>query len=484
MKKKYETVIGLEVHIELATETKLFCGCRNRFGGRPNTNVCPVCMGMPGALPVLNRRATELACMTGLALHSTVESYSRFDRKHYFYPDNPQNYQITQFYKPLCRGGYVTIETEEGTSSVRIHELHLEDDAGKLVHDEEKAASVVDFNRSGVPLIEIVSEPDMRSAAEAVAYLKELRQILRYLGVSDCKMNEGSMRADVNLSVRKSGSDCLGVRTEMKNLNSFREVSHAIEAERDRQIALLETREPVQRETRRWDEEKGTSFSMRSKEEVQDYRYFPEPDLPPVELTDAWLRGLRETLPELRSEKCARYRKEYALSEYDAALLTESKRMADIFEETVRLCQRPKAVCNWLTGETLRLLNKEGLDAEDIGFSPEHLAELIRLTEDGTINGTIAKAIFEQVFFKDIAPGQYAKEHALTELGDETELRRVIEKVLAENRKSVQDYQSGKEKAFGFLVGQTMRSTGGRAKPELVHKILREMLSCHIIKDI
>lgn len=474
--KNYETVIGLEVHVELATKTKIFCSCSTAFGGAPNTHTCPVCTGQPGSLPVLNKQVVEYAVAVGLATNCTITQYSKFDRKNYFYPDNPQNYQISQLYLPICRNGYVEIETEAGKKKVRIHEIHMEEDAGKLVHDEWEDVSIVDYNRSGVPLIEIVSEPDMRSADEVIAYLETLRQTIQYLGASDCKLNEGSMRADVNISVREVGSKKFGTRTEMKNLNSFKAIAHAIEGERARQIELLEMGRKVVQETRRWDDNKESSHAMRSKEDAQDYRYFPEPDLVPIIVSDEWIAEIRAQQPELRPQKLLRYKKEYDIPEYDAKILTESKHMADLFEATTELCKKPKKVSNWLMVECMRLLKEHDMDADEITFSPIHLADLIELVDDGTINSSVAKEVFELIFAEDIDPKQYVEEHGLKSLNDEGALRSTIQQIIAENPQSVEDYHSGKEKALGFLVGQTMKATQGKANPGLVNKLLKELL--------
>ncbi len=412
----------------------------------------------------------------GLATNCQITQYSKFDRKNYFYPDNPQNYQISQLYLPICRNGSVEIETAAGKKQVRIHEIHMEEDAGKLVHDEWEDVSIVDFNRSGVPLIEIVSEPDMRSADEVIAYLEKLRQTIQYLGASDCKLNEGSMRADVNLSVRETGSRKFGTRTEMKNLNSFKAIAHAIEGERERQIELLEAGRKVVQETRRWDDNKESSHAMRSKEDAQDYRYFPDPDLVPLVIPDEWIAAVKARQPELRDEKLARYKKEYDIPEYDAKILTESKHMADLFEETTRICGKPKKVSNWLMVETMRLLKERGMDAEDIRFSPENLAKLIGLVDSGTINGSVAKEVFELVFTYDTDPEKYVEEKGLKSMNDEGELRAAIEQVIKDNPQSVEDYHGGKEKALGFLVGQTMKATKGKANPGIVNKILKELL--------
>lgn len=476
MGKRYETVIGLEVHVELSTRTKIFCGCPAAFGGAPNSHTCPVCMGMPGALPVLNRQVVEYAIAVGLATDCAITECCQFDRKNYFYPDNPKAYQISQLYLPICRNGGIEIETAEGKKRIGIHEIHMEEDAGKLVHDEEENVSAVDYNRAGVPLLEIVSEPDLRSAEETVAYLEKLRLIIQYLGASDCKMNEGSMRADVNLSVREAGTEELGTRTEMKNLNSFRAVSRAIAAERDRQIGLLEAGEKVVQETRRWDDRKECSFSMRSKEDARDYRYFPEPDLPPVIISEQWIADVRRRQPELRGEKMARYQREFGLPAYDAKLLTGDKAFADLFETTVRICGRPKRVSNWIMVEVIRLLKEHGMAPDEIRFSPENFAKLIVLADIGSITNTVAKEVFEPVFLEDADPERYVKERGLATVNDEGALRAAAETVLAENPQSVQDYLGGKERALGFLVGQTMKAMRGKANPALVKEILLELL--------
>ena len=476
MAKQYETVIGLEVHIELATKTKIFCGCSTEFGSAPNTHTCPVCTGMPGSLPVLNKQVVEYAMALGLATNCKITQVCKFDRKNYFYPDNPQNYQISQLYLPIARDGYVEIDTQTGKRKVRIHEMHMEEDAGKLVHDEWDDTSLVDYNRSGVPLVEIVSEPDMRSADEVIAYLEKLRMIVQYLGASDCKLQEGSMRADVNLSVREAGSGNLGTRTEMKNLNSFKAIAHAIEGERERQIELLEAGKEVVQETRRWDDNKEHSYAMRSKEDAQDYRYFPEPDLVPIVISDEWIAEVKARQPELRTEKLERYKREFDIPQYDAEIITESKRMADIFEETAALCGKPKKAANWLMVETMRLMKEHDMEAEDLTFSPVNLAKLIDLADAGTINSSVAKKVFEKVFTDDVDPEAYVKEQGLGMVNDESALRDVIEKVLADNPKAVEDYRGGKEKAMGALVGQTMRAMKGKANPGMVNEMLKKML--------
>ena len=476
MAKQYETVIGLEVHVELATKTKIFCSCSTQFGGAPNTHTCPVCTGMPGSLPVLNKQVVEYAMAIGLATNCDITQVCKFDRKNYFYPDNPQNYQISQLYLPIARNGYVEIEVAGQKKKVRIHEMHMEEDAGKLIHDEWDDTSLVDYNRSGVPLVEIVSEPDMRSADEVIAYLEKLRTIVQYLGASDCKLQEGSMRADVNLSVREVGAAEFGTRTEMKNLNSFKAIARAIEGERERQIELIEEGKQVVQETRRWDDNKESSHAMRSKEDAQDYRYFPEPDLVPIIISDEWIQKVKDRQPELRSEKLERYKKEYDIPQYDAEILTNSKHMADIFEKAAAICGKPKKVSNWLMVETMRLLKENGMEPEDIDFAPENLAALVELTEAGTINSSVAKEVFEKIFAEDIDPKAYVEEHGLKTVNDDGALEEVLKKVIADNPQAVADYQGGKKKALGALVGQTMKTMRGKADPVAINKKLQEML--------
>ena len=477
MAKQYETVIGLEVHVELATKTKIFCGCSTAFGGAPNTHTCPVCTGMPGSLPVLNKQVVEYAAAIGLATNCEITQVCKFDRKNYFYPDNPQNYQISQLYLPIARNGYVEIEVGEQKKKIRIHEMHMEEDAGKLVHDEWDDTSLVDYNRSGVPLVEIVSEPDMRSADEVMAYLEKLRLIIQYLGASDCKLQEGSMRADVNLSVREVGASEFGTRTEMKNLNSFKAIARAIDGERQRQIDLIEAGRAVVQETRRWDDNKESSHAMRSKEDAQDYRYFPEPDLVPIVISDEWIAEIKARQPEFRTEKLERYNREFDMPRYDAEIITNSKKMADIFEATTAICGKPKKVANWLMVETLRLLKERGQEPEDICFAPEHLAKLIELTEAGTINSSVAKEVFEKIFDENVDPEKYVEEKGLKIVQDDGALEEVLKKVIADNPQAVADYKGGKEKALGALVGQTMKAMKGKANPGVVNKKLREMLA-------
>ena len=462
MAKQYEIVIGLEVHVELATATKIFCGCSTKFGGAPNTHTCPVCTGMPGSLPVLNKQVVEYALALGLAANCEVNQNCKFDRKNYFYPDNPQNYQ--------------ELQTNAGTKKIRIHEMHMEEDAGKLIHDEWEDCSLVDYNRSGVPLVEIVSEPDMRNAEEVIAYLEKLRMICQYLGVSDCKLQEGSMRADVNLSVREVGTETFGTRTEMKNLNSFKAIARAIEGERERQIELIEEGKAVQQETRRWDDNKEYSYAMRSKEDAKDYRYFPDPDLPPVFISDEWIKRIKDSQPELQEAKSARYEKEYGLSAYDASLLTQSKHLADLFEETVKESQNPKKTANWFIGETLRLLKDRAMEAEELRFTPKHLADLILMAEKGEVNNQNAKKVFEKIFDEDVEPKAYVEANGLKTVEDTGMLESVVDKVLADNPKTVEEYHSGKTKVLGFLVGQVMKQMKGKANPASVNKMLMEKL--------
>lgn len=474
--KNYETVIGLEIHVELATKTKIFCGCSTEFGAKVNSHTCPVCTGMPGSLPVLNKKVLEYAMAVGLATNCEITRYSKFDRKNYFYPDNPQNYQISQLYLPICRNGYVEINLAGKKKNIGIHEIHMEEDAGKLVHNDEDNSSLIDYNRAGVPLIEIVSEPDMTSADEVIKYVEKIKEIMTYLGVSDCKLNEGSMRADVNLSVRKVGEKELGTRTEMKNINSFRAITRAIEHEKKRQIELIEEGKEVMQETRRWDDNKGCSFAMRSKEDSNDYRYFPEPDLVPISISDEWLEEIKGKQPELREEKIDRYKKEYDLPDYDIDLITGSKNIADLFENVVALDVNPKKVSNWLIGETFRLLRERGIDAEDLTISPQNFAKLITLVETRQINNTVAKEVFEKIFDEDIEPEEYVKANGLIMVDNTEELLKVIEKVFANNTQSIEDYHNGKTKAMGYLVGQTMKLMKGKAEPNKVNMLIKEKL--------
>lgn len=470
--KQYETVIGLEVHVELATKTKIFCGCSTEFGGAPNTHTCPVCTGMPGSLPVLNKKVVEFALKAGLAANCQIHQYCKFDRKNYFYPDNPQNYQISQLYLPICHDGWVEIETSAGKKKIRIHEMHMEEDAGKLIHDEWEDCSLVDYNRSGVPLIEIVSEPDMRSSEEVIAYLEKLRCMMQYLGVSDCKLQEGSMRADVNLSVREVGAEEFGTRTEMKNLNSFKAIARAIEGERERQIELIEEGKVVTQETRRWDDNKEYSYAMRSKEDAKDYRYFPDPDLPPIHISDAWIEKIKAEQPELREVKQARYQEEYGLPAYDAGILTESRHLAGLFEETAAIYGNAKKTANWFMGEVLRLTKDKAMDAEQVSFSPKHLADLLVMVEKSEVSPQNAKKVFEKVFEEDIDPVAYIEEHGLKIVEDTGLLEETINRILDANPGPLSELLGGKDKVMGFFVGQIMKEMKGKANPASVRETL------------
>ena len=473
----WETVIGLETHVELSTKTKIFCSCTTEFGGAPNTHCCPVCMGMPGTLPVVNEKVLEYAVKVGLALDGEITRSCRFDRKNYFYPDLPKAYQISQLYLPIVRNGRLTIRTESGgEKTIRIHELHMEEDAGKLVHDPWIDQTRCDYNRCGVPLIEIVTEPDFRSGEEVIAYLEKLRSTLQYLGVSDCKMQEGSLRCDVNLSVRPAGSTELGTRTEMKNLNSFKAIARSIEYEARRQIELIEEGKRVVQETRRWDENKDATFAMRSKENAQDYRYFPEPDIPPLEISEDYLERLRKEQPELAEARMARYQADWGLPVYDTQMLTSQKALAEFFEATVALGAPPKQAANWIMGEVLRRLSADGLEARDMALTPRTLARLIELVQEGKLNRNTAVRVFDAVFADDGDVDAYVKEHGLEQVSDAGLVGSVVDKVLAANPKSIQDFKAGKEKAFGFLVGQVMRELKGQASPQVVNQALREKL--------
>ncbi|MCI6400596.1 MAG: Asp-tRNA(Asn)/Glu-tRNA(Gln) amidotransferase subunit GatB [Candidatus Fimivicinus sp.] len=473
---KYEVVIGLEVHTELSTKTKIFCNCTTAFGGEPNTHVCPVCAGMPGTLPVLNRAVVEYAMRTGLALGCDITRYTKFDRKNYFYPDLPKAYQISQLYLPICTWGHMQVQGKDGPKEIRIKEIHMEEDAGKLIHDPFEDCTLVDYNRCGVPLLEIVSEPDLRSAEEAVEYLEKLRAVLQYVGVSDCKMQEGSLRADINLSVRPAGSQELGVRTEMKNMNSFRAIARAIESESQRQIDLLESGERVVQQTRRWDDNKGESTAMRSKEDAQDYKYFPEPDLPPISISDEEVERVRASLPELPEAKKKRYMEELGLSAYDTDMITGSVYFVRLFERTAEVCGNPKDAANWIMGDLMKLLNDTGTLPEDMAFHPDSLGKIIVMLAQNKISRASAKKVFEQVFKEDVDPEQYVKDNNLGVLTDTSAIRAAVEQVIAENEKSVNEYKGGKTQAFQYLIGQSMRALRGKAPAQEVTKLLKELL--------
>ncbi|AAM23878.1 aspartyl-tRNA(Asn)/glutamyl-tRNA(Gln) amidotransferase subunit B [Caldanaerobacter subterraneus subsp. tengcongensis MB4] len=473
---KYEAVIGLEVHAELLTDSKIFCGCSTKFGSEPNTQVCPVCLGLPGTLPVLNKKVVEYAVRAGLALNCTIANFSKMDRKNYFYPDLPKAYQISQYDLPLCSNGYIEIEVEGGTKRIGIKRIHIEEDAGKLLH-EGTDGSLVDYNRAGVPLIEIVSEPDISTPEEAYQYLVKLKSILEYTEVSDCKMQEGSLRVDTNVSVRPVGTTELGTKIELKNLNSFKAVQKALEYEIKRQIKVLEEGGTIVQETRRWNEAKGITEPMRTKEEAHDYRYFPEPDLVPIIVTEEWKEEIRKTLPEMPDAKRERFITQYGLPEYDAKVITSSKKMADFFEKCASNYHSPKIVSNWLMGEFARLLNDTGKEIDEVPITPDMLIELLKLVDDNVISGSIAKTVFEEMFFTGKNPQIIVEEKGLRQIADEGELRRIVRKVIEENPKSVEDYKKGKEKALGFLVGQVMKETKGKANPQLTNQLLREELS-------
>lgn len=474
---QYEAVIGLEVHAQLLTDSKIFCSCSTQFGAEPNTQVCPVCLGMPGVLPVLNKKAVEFTIKTGLAMNCKIASYSRFARKNYFYPDLPKGYQISQYELPLCEDGYLEITHNGERKKIRIKRIHLEEDAGKNIHDPS-GYSFVDFNRTGVPLMEIVSEPDIRTPKEASLYMKKLRTILRYLGVCDGNLEQGSLRCDANVSVRPVGSEEFGVKTEIKNINSFKFVEKALEYEIKRQIKLLERGEKIIQETRLWDSVTGTTQSMRSKEEAHDYRYFPEPDLVPVTVSEDWIEKIRSEMPELPDLKIERFTREYGLPLYDAEILTEEKALAEWFEEAVKLGGKPKEIANWIMVELLRMLNEDGKDISETSFKPIQLVELINLVERGTINRNTAKDVFEEMYKTGKSAESIVKEKGLIQISDENVIIEAIREVISKNPKEVERFKSGEEKLIGFFVGQVMKLTKGKANPrmvnELVSKILKE----------
>ncbi|MDD3766805.1 MAG: Asp-tRNA(Asn)/Glu-tRNA(Gln) amidotransferase subunit GatB [Eubacteriales bacterium] len=473
---KYETVVGLEIHAELSTDTKMYCGCATSFGSEPNVHCCPVCLAMPGTLPVINKKAIDFAIKAGLATNCEITRKGNQERKNYFYPDLPKAYQISQMKTPLCVNGYIDIEVEGETKRIRINRIHIEEDAGKLLHEAGGGGTLVDLNRGGTPLIEIVTEPDIRSAEEARAFLESIKAILEYLEVCDCKMEQGSLRCDVNVSVRQEGALEYGTRTEMKNLNSFRSVIRAIESESRRHIEAIEYGEEIIQETRKWDDDKGISFSMRDKEEAQDYRYFPDPDLVYIAIDDEKIESIRKTLPELPAARRERYVQEYEIPRYDAELITNSKYLANFFESCVSLGATPKVVSNWLLGDVAKILNEKAATAEEIPFSPEHLAKLIEIIENGTISNTAGKKVLEELFKNPRDPEAIVKEKGLVQISDEGELLKVIIQVIDENPRSLEDYKAGKKKAMGFLVGQTMRATKGQGNPQMINKLLKEEL--------
>ena len=475
-REDYEVVIGLEVHCELSTKTKIFCSCSTEFGGEPNTHCCPICMAMPGTLPVLNEKVVEYAVKAGLATNCSIEKNSKNDRKNYFYPDNPKSYQISQYDKPLCFDGYVTIETEEGEKKIRIERIHIEEDAGKLNHDEYGRGTFVDLNRAGVPLIEVVSKPDLRSAKEAESYMRKLKSIFEYIEISDCKMEQGSLRADVNVSVRKKGSEEFGTRTEMKNMNSFRNIVRAIEYEAERQIEELENGNKIMQESLRWDEISGRTFPMRDKEDADDYRYFPEPDLVAINLSDEYIENIKKSLPELPESRKKRYIEEYDLTEKAANFVTSSKYYSNLFEEAIEICKNPKIAGNLIMSDIARILNEREEEPEALKFTGKELGELITLIDKGTISSAIAKKVLEELFNEVKMPSKIIEEKGWVQISDENAIKEVVEKVLSANPQSISDYKAGKDKALGFLVGQAMKETKGKANPQLLNKLFLEEL--------
>ncbi|NYE57009.1 Asp-tRNA(Asn)/Glu-tRNA(Gln) amidotransferase subunit GatB [Carboxydothermus ferrireducens] len=478
--REYEAVIGLEVHVELKTNTKIFCNCSTEFGGDPNSHVCPVCLGLPGVLPVLNKKVVDYAIKAALALNCEVAEYCKFDRKNYYYPDLPKNYQISQYDLPLAKNGYLEIEVDGQVKRIGITRIHMEEDAGKLVHQGNLAVtpySLVDYNRTGVPLIEIVSAPDIRTPEEARLYLEKLKAIIQYTGISDCRMEEGSLRCDANVSVRPKGQKEFGTKTEIKNMNSFKALQKALEYEIARQIEILEEGGRIIQETRMWDESRQVTLSMRSKEEAHDYRYFPEPDLPPVVIDREWLEEIRATLPELPDARKKRFVEQYGLTPYDAHVLTLTRELADYYEEAAKGYSNPKAVANWVINELLRLLNAAGKEITECPIKPEQITRMLELLDNGTISGKIAKTVFEEMFSTGKDPEVIVKEKGLVQITDLGELEAVVDKVIAANPKAVEDYKNGKEKALGFLVGQIMKETRGRANPEAVNQLLRDKLA-------
>lgn len=469
---EFESVIGLEVHAQLKTKSKIFCSCSTSFGEEPNVNTCPVCTGMPGVLPVLNKKVVEYALKMGLAVNCKINTYSLFARKNYFYPDLPKGYQISQYELPIAEKGYLVIQTSKGEKNIGITRIHMEEDAGKSIHGSGEGLSFVDLNRTGVPLLEIVSEPDIRSPEEAVAYLKSLRSILMYLDICDGNMEEGSFRCDANVSIRPKGETKFGTRTEIKNMNSFRHVQKALEYEIERQIDLLLDGQEVVQETRLYDPQKGITKSMRSKEEAHDYRYFPDPDLVPLIIEEKWLEEIRSSLPELPYSRFQRFQKEYRLSEDEAMTLTSEKELADFFEECLSLGTEPKKACNWILSELLRLLNEKKIRLSQSKFTPQTLAKLIALIDKGIISGKIAKNIFEPLFDTGVDPEKYVKEKGLIQISDSSELEAIVEEVLSKFPKEVERFKGGEKKLLGFFVGQVMRATQGKANPQLVNSLL------------
>ena len=475
-RQDYEVVMGLEVHAELATKTKIFCSCPTKFGAEPNTQVCPICMAMPGTLPKLNEKVVEYAVRAGLATNCTISRDSKNDRKNYFYPDTPRAYQISQFDKPLCEHGYIKIETSQGKKRIGITRIHIEDDAGKLNHDDLGGGALIDLNRAGVPLIEIVSEPDFRSIEEVDAYLRKLKSILEYVEVSDCKMEEGSFRADINTSIRPVGAEKLGTRTEMKNMNSFRSITRALEYEINRQVEVIDNGGKVDQETLRWDEVSGKTFSMRDKEDAQDYRYFPEPDLVAIKLSEEYIENIRKTLPEMPESRKERYLRDYKLSEKDAGIITASKYLSDLFEKASEICGNYKAVNNWIISDISRILNETEMDPIEIPFDSKQLAKLVMLIDKGTISSSIGKKVLVELFENPRDPEDIIKEKGWIQISDEGAIKEVVLKIIEANPQSVADFKAGKERALGFLVGQAMKETKGKANPQMLNKMFAEEL--------
>ena len=476
-REDYETVIGLEVHAELSTKTKIFCSCSTEFGADPNTHTCPICMAMPGTLPVLNEKVVEYAVKAGLATKCEIERNSKNDRKNYFYPDLPKSYQISQFDKPLCKKGQAEIEENGEKKTIGITRIHIEEDAGKLNHNEFGGGSLVDLNRAGVPLIEIVSEPDMRSSKEAEQYLRKIKSILEYIEVSDCKMQEGSLRADVNVSVRKKGAKEFGTRTEMKNMNSFKSIVRAIDYEAERQIEVLENGGKIDQETLRWDDVSGKTFSMRDKEDAQDYRYFPDPDLVAIRLSEEYIEEIKNNLPELPESRKQRYLTEYGLSEKDSKMLTASKYLSNLFEQALSICGNAKAVANWLLSDVSRILNEKEIEPEEIPFTAEQLAKMIMLIEKGTISSAIGKKVLEELFENPKEPEEIIEEKGWIQISDEGAIKEVVRRILENNPQSIIDFKAGKDRALGFLVGQAMKETKGKANPKMLNEMFLEELN-------
>ena len=481
MNKDYEVIIGLEVHAELSTKTKAYCSCTTEFGSDPNLHCCPICTGMPGTLPVLNEKVVEYAVMAGLATNCEISKFSKQDRKNYFYPDLPKAYQISQYDLPLCKNGYIDATLEEDGKSITkrfgITRIHIEEDAGKLIHDAYTNDTLVDLNRCSVPLIEIVSEPDMRSAEDAVAYMQTLKSILEYLEICDCKMQEGSLRCDVNLSVRKKGDTKFGTRTETKNLNSFKAIEKTINSEIKRQINVIENGGSIIQETRRYDDATQTTVSMRTKENSNDYRYFPEPDLVPIVLTDEYINNIKNNLPELPNVRKQRYINEYNLSEYDANILTSSKEVAKYFEDTLKYTDNAKAVANYIMVDFFKLLNENEITISNSKITPENLDSLIKLIDSNVISSKIAKKVFNEMFETGNNAEEIVKKEGLVQISDENKIKNIVAEVVSKNPKSVEDYKAGKDRALGFLVGQIMKETKGKANPKLVNKLLIEILN-------